>query len=93
MPTRVLRRTQSGKEKSIGKKKKKTGAPYVDHTPISYIGSTTCEPPAFFVLIFVFRATLAARGTLGSMDFPEELANPDLVGALVKVSIICKENP
>lgn len=35
----------------------------------------------------------AARCTLEAMDFPEELANPDLVGALVKVSLLDKRNP
>lgn len=50
------------------------------------------NPLLFFFVFFRFFSG-AARGTLGSMDFPEELANPDLVGALVKVSIICKENP
>lgn len=33
------------------------------------------------------------RPPLEAMDFPEELANPDLVGALVKVSLLPKENP
>lgn len=29
-------------------------------------------------------------GTSEAMDFPEELANPDLVGALVKVCLLVK---